>query len=414
MYGKRAGAVKIYWAGLCLSQSSSTSNGMTTKTPVDFPVKPRVLIADDSRIVRATLIKHIEGMFEFREALDGEQAWETLLLDPSIRVVITDLTMPKLDGYGLLKRIRDSKISRIRDIPVVVVSGSDEREEREKVKAAGATDLITKGIGTAQLLSRLDILSKLVGTQREFERSLEVLIRNMAAGPQFPLLSAEALADQADKLLAQAISGKKNFVVLNVRIGIRHVALEGVAAPPPATVVEAVGQLLLRTVRGSDLVSKTGETEFTLVTSGIGPDAARIFSQRVCSAISNAHLAKDDCMSFVASCGLVSMSERGIDAGEASLQSMGGIACHRAVLGMNHAITGVVGQDEEEAFLRGEPVFDVPVVLSEGGNPDHQTPDLATLARWIKDGRREDVLPHIGKLSKELQPLVDLLLKQGR
>src|SRR5512135_1526398 len=122
---------------------------MLPDSMIDMPSKPRVLIADDSRIVRATLIKHIQGMFEFREALDGEQAWETLLIDPSIRVVITDLTMPKLDGYGLLTRIRNSEISRIRDLPVVVVSGSDEREERDRAMAAGATDLITKGIGTA-------------------------------------------------------------------------------------------------------------------------------------------------------------------------------------------------------------------------------------------------------------------------
>ncbi|WP_141104134.1 response regulator, partial [Noviherbaspirillum denitrificans] len=257
---------------------------MTQPSSLDLPVKPRVLIADDSRIVRATLIKHIQGMFEFREALDGEQAWETLLLDPSIRVVITDLTMPKLDGYGLLKRIRASKVSRIRDIPVVVVSGSDEQEERERAKAAGATDLVTKGIGTAQLLSRLEILSRLVGTQREFERSLETLIRDMATGPQLPLMPLEALQEQADKLLAQSITGKKNFIVLNVCIGFRHAEVEGAAAPP-ASVVDAIGQLLLRTVRASDLVSRTGETGFILVTSGINNEAARLFARRVWNAI---------------------------------------------------------------------------------------------------------------------------------
>lgn len=138
---------------------------MTAPASIDSPGKPRVLIADDSRIVRTMLIKHIEGMFEFREALDGEQAWETLLVDPSIRVVITDLTMPKLDGYGLLQRIRSSKINRIRNIPVVVISGSDERQERDRAMAAGATDLIIKGIGAAQLLSQLDVLSRLASPQ---------------------------------------------------------------------------------------------------------------------------------------------------------------------------------------------------------------------------------------------------------
>lgn len=382
---------------------------MTTNTSLDLPVKPRVLIADDSRIVRATLIKHIEGMFEFREALDGEQAWETLLLDPSIRVVITDLTMPKLDGYGLLKRIRASKVSRIRDIPVVVVSGSDEQEERERVKAAGATDLITKGIGTAQLLSRLDILSKLVGTQREFERSLETLVKDRASGPHMPLLSPDELLVEADRLLAQSVAGKKNFVVLNVRIGIRHVALEGVATLPPSSVVEAVGQLLLRTVRGTDLVAKTGDADFTLVTSGINREAARIFAQRVCSAISNAHLVKDSQMSFAASCGLVSVNA--VET-EVNLQSLRDLAGRRAALGLNQVIAGVIGQEEQDAFEHGEAVFGSSAAPAAAA-PAAQAPDLATLVQWIKEGRREEVLPHIGKLSKELQSLVRLFLKQG-
>lgn len=42
------------------------------------------------------------------------------------------------------------------------------------------------------------------------------------------------------------------------------------------------------------------------------------------------------------------------------------------------------------------------------------TSDLATLIQWIKEGRQNDVLPHIGKLPAELQPLVDLLLKQDK
>lgn len=53
---------------------------MTALTSLDIPAKPRVLMSDDSWIVRATLIKHIEGMFNFREALGSEDAWEVLLV----------------------------------------------------------------------------------------------------------------------------------------------------------------------------------------------------------------------------------------------------------------------------------------------------------------------------------------------
>jgi two-component system cell cycle response regulator len=323
---------------------------MTAQTSIDIPVKPRVLIADDSRIVRATLIKHIEGMFEFREALDGEQAWETLLIDPNIRVVITDLTMPKLDGYGLLQRIRSSRISRIRDIPVVVVSGSDEREERERAKAAGATDLITKGIDTAQLLSRLDILSKLIATQREFERSLETPARNNAGNLVLALTSPETLQIQAGALLAGAVQNKKTFVMLNIRIGLKHTRPGSDVACPPASAVDTIGQLLQRTVRESDHVVKTGESEFTLATACINSDAALSFAQRVRRAIASANPSKDGEMSFIASCGMVSLSDYGADTVSTTLDMIGRIARRRALLGLHHAMSGVIGPEEESAL----------------------------------------------------------------
>jgi PleD family two-component response regulator len=319
---------------------------------MDIPVKPRVLIADDSRIVRATLIKHIEGMFEFREAFDGEHAWETLLLDPSIRVVITDLTMPKLDGYGLLHRIRSSKISRIRDVPVVVISGNDEKAERERAKAAGATDLITKGIGTAQLLSRLDVLSKLVGTQSEFEGSLEALVQSKTAVPRAILPSLNDLQAQAENLLANAIRNKRDFVMLNVGVGLKHTGIEGIPTAVPAGVAEAIGQLLQRIVRQTDCVARTGESEFTLATGSIGFDSARLFAQRVCQAIANANLVKDDRTSFIASCGVASLSGCGTDPANTTVQAIWGSARRRAKLGLDRAATGVVGAEEEAAFLK--------------------------------------------------------------
>ena len=69
------------------------------------PALPRVLIVDDSRIVRASIVKHIKGAYDFREESDGEMGWQTLLLDPTIQVVISDIGMPKLDGFGLLEEL---------------------------------------------------------------------------------------------------------------------------------------------------------------------------------------------------------------------------------------------------------------------------------------------------------------------
>lgn len=150
--------------------------------------------ADDSRIVRAALIKYIEDMFDPRKALNGEEARETLLLDPSIRVVINNLSMPKLNGDGLLQKIRSSKIRRIREILVVVVSGSEDREERNRARVAGATDVITKEIEAAQLLSRLGVLFQRISMKHEFEHTVDALLARAVKARRILLFSMSALA----------------------------------------------------------------------------------------------------------------------------------------------------------------------------------------------------------------------------
>lgn len=385
----------------------------------DLSLKPRILIADDSRIVRAALIKQIEGMFEFREALDGEQAWEALLIDPSIRVVISDLTMPKLDGYGLLQRIRSSRIGRIRTMPVVVVSGSDEQAERERAKAAGATDLITKGIGTAQLLSQLDILSKLVSTQNEFERGLEALMQNDAERIALPTF--QAWEAQAEGMRASAVRQNRNFVILNACIGVRQAGAEMPIAPP-ADIIEAVGQLLHRTVRQTDCVARTGDIAFTIATGSIHFDSARNFAERVCRAIVHADLGKAGETALIASCGVVSITEYSCPHNpqdqtmtDGSLADMRDVATRRALLGLQNGITGVIGAQEEMLLSQGQRPPDLlPDARQQADMAADLSIDLATLLRWIKEGREAQVLAHIDKVSAELQPLVDLLLKQQR
>jgi two-component system cell cycle response regulator len=333
---------------------NSTTFLSATATPASL--KPRVLIADDSRIVRATLVKHIQGMFDFCEALDGEEAWEILQRDASIRVLITDLTMPRLDGYGLLARIRSSEIPRVRSMPVVVVSGSDDRAEREKAKKAGATDLITKGIGTAQLLSRLDILARLVNTQREYEESLAQLVEQGSAALASRLQSPFDFRAQAESMLTYATRHQRNAVLLSMCLGGIDSAGPNVAAVP-ASLVNAIGQLLRGTIRGSDAVARTGNAEFTLATANIDLESARGFANRLCRAIAASGLAKAGQEGIVASCGVASLCEYRVEGANQAptLNALWELAARRGALGRMRAHSGVVGPEEEALLLQGSP-----------------------------------------------------------
>ena len=135
---------------------------------------PRVLIVDESRMVRAMLIKHIRELYDFREEGDGEAAWQVLVLDHSIQLVICSLSLPVLDGDGLLVRVRASKLSRLSQMPILMISG-DNDEALARAKSHGASDFINRGTGATELLARIDSLLKLAEAKNRLKEDLEAV-----------------------------------------------------------------------------------------------------------------------------------------------------------------------------------------------------------------------------------------------
>ena len=116
---------------------------MPEQTP-DPTTKPRILVIDDSRVVRLSLKKVLGVEFEITEAEDGEAGWDALLADDQIQVVLTDADMPLLNGYDLIARIRAHDDVRINDIPVNMVTAADDEAARTRALDLGATDFVTK------------------------------------------------------------------------------------------------------------------------------------------------------------------------------------------------------------------------------------------------------------------------------
>ena len=129
-----------------MTDSSSNLSAESSAKPAALAVtKPKVLVIDDSRIVHAAIKKAIKEEFEVLDAYDGEEGWIMLRQDNEIQVVITDQGMPKLDGFGLISRVRQSAVSRINEIPIIMVTGAEEEqvEISEKALDMGATDFLT-------------------------------------------------------------------------------------------------------------------------------------------------------------------------------------------------------------------------------------------------------------------------------
>jgi two-component system, chemotaxis family, chemotaxis protein CheY len=110
----------------------------------------KILIVDDDEISRfplVALVKRLPFEVEVVEASDGEEAWSLLQegLRPSL--CCCDLTMPKLDGVGLLRRVKADRLLQF--IPFVMISSSADRESVTGAVAAGAVGFIVKPFAMA-------------------------------------------------------------------------------------------------------------------------------------------------------------------------------------------------------------------------------------------------------------------------
>jgi DNA-binding response OmpR family regulator len=100
----------------------------------------KILIVDDEKpMARALELKLNKVGFEAKTAFNGEEAIEILGKD-KFDLIITDLVMPKVDGFGVLDALKKKKDKT----PVIVSSNLGQEEDLKKAKSLGAKDYFVK------------------------------------------------------------------------------------------------------------------------------------------------------------------------------------------------------------------------------------------------------------------------------
>ncbi|MEW8059937.1 MAG: response regulator, partial [Candidatus Thiodiazotropha endolucinida] len=184
--------------------------------------KPMVLIADDSRVVRVSLKNILKDDCQVIEAENGQEAWDILCNTPSITLVFSDLSMPKLDGRGLLTKIRASDSSQIATMPFIVVTGNEESPEiRQELTQLGADEVINKPFDPSNIRNFLTILGD--RNQQPDLAHLETDIsQHDEIEPQSDFLGGvvdrEHFMESASRELAFAIRNKNELAIALVKI----------------------------------------------------------------------------------------------------------------------------------------------------------------------------------------------------
>ncbi|MFE5813160.1 SpoIIE family protein phosphatase [Streptomyces sp. NPDC056479] len=118
----------------------------------DRPHRPRLLVVDDNADMRAYLIQLLQPDYDVLLAADGRAALEMALAQP-VELVLSDVMMPRMDGFELVRALRaDPRTARL---PIVLLTARAGEEESVLGRQAGADDYLAKPFSARQLLTRV-------------------------------------------------------------------------------------------------------------------------------------------------------------------------------------------------------------------------------------------------------------------
>jgi len=358
-------------------------------------VRPRILIADDSRIVRASITQHIRDRFDIREVADGEAAWQAILLDASIRVVLTDITMPKVDGFDLLARVRSSKVQRIRELPMIVMSGADEAAERERASKLGATDFISKSADAPEVVSRLDVLVRLTSTREQLAETQATLESARTVDPDTELLSLAFFDKQIGKLVSYARRNLTDVALICVRV---ELSVPGTASWEGELEqrIKLVGRALAASIRLEDLGTRSDRTEFVVATQSNGLAGVLQFAARLRKVLENVEAAGPGVEVWTC-IGVVTLSEELRRSAE-ELRAVAQKRAAQAQASRSRRIMLGTGDGGAAGVLDAKPA--------------EAAMDIGLALALIRAGRAGEVVPHLPGLVEQINPLLRLAKQQ--
>ena len=104
-----------------------------------------VLVVDDSAVVRAQIRVTLEDCgYSVIEAVDGFDGVAQSGSEKNIDLVICDINMPRMDGLGLIEKVRGNADERIASLPIVVLSTVGDPERVRKARRLGAQGWLVK------------------------------------------------------------------------------------------------------------------------------------------------------------------------------------------------------------------------------------------------------------------------------
>jgi PleD family two-component response regulator len=357
-------------------------------------------MADGGRLARGLIGDLIRERFEIREVADGEAAWQAVLLDSSIRVVIADLGTPAVRALDLLTRLRASKVQRIREMPAIALSASANSPDSQKIAALEATDLIVGAMPTAEtakdLMLRLRVLVELANTRDALIESRTELDSARTVDPDTELLTLPAFDKQVEKLLSYSRRSLSDLALICIRVELTMPHSESWDGEIEQR-MKLVGRALSAAVRMEDLAARSDKSEFCVATPNDGMTDMLRFAARLRKVLENIDAAGPGVEVWTC-IGVATLSEE-LRRNATELRQQ---AQRRAQMAQSsrsrRIILGAEGSRAGATDPRGE----------------SGSMDISLALALIGSGRSAEVVPHLPRLLQHLNPLIRLVRQQQK
>jgi len=243
---------------------------------------PHLLVVDDSRLMRRAIGKILGNDYRITEASDGEEAWDILESDHNIRVVFSDLSMPNLDGFGLLKRIRDSDDPNINELPVIIITGADDDDEtKHKALDNGASDFISKPFESVQLRTRAQTHVRLDQTHKKLNETTSELERQATTDRLTGLTNKKYFDAHIVKDLSYAKRHRRELTLIYLEVDNFHQLFLKSGKEIADSILISVAKICQSETRNEDSLARVGLAKLAFIL----PSANRIGAKRLADRI---------------------------------------------------------------------------------------------------------------------------------
>ncbi len=435
--------------------TSTAPQALSPSVPAPVPAgRPRVLVVDDSRVIRMAIKKILEADFEVETADSGDAAWGLLSRGEVYKMLVTDIEMPGMDGYELICRIRGSDGAAFKDVPILTITGAEDEQTKERAFACGATDFITKPIDPIQLKARAQSYVRLEQSARDLAEKASQLEDQAIADPVTGLRSRRYLLQRGEQDLAYCVRNQKDATVIRFDIDRYKDVYLRYGDDVNDKILAWLADIITASARLEDTVARVAGAKFAILATATDIDSAKLLCQRIRKTLLTTPFTHADAVINISlSFGLSSLTQDRAQKIETLLNLAEERVGRAAVEGGDRVCVSVLGESApniEELVLDAPAPMPAPVsipapVASIAQVPSaspvvgkHDAPEVRTsrpelsvvpdpvapdpVVQWLSidkalqlvaAGKTKSVEPYLKALHDQLRPLLDLIARGG-